>query len=233
LPLSKKKNPHAEALGSLGGKARAQSLSDAEIAKIARKGGHARSKKLSSAERTRIALLAVRAREKKRATAKKIGEQWCESNRDRSSALGIAGMSATGSAANAGKPLSLGSVGDRHILPALNRCATCGKRELDHAKADHDYGRDETVPHWHGWHASRRGLGSNLYRLGVHDKVIQRILRHANVSTTTGYYIKSQAKDVLDAMTKLENSIPAPQISTSDTQRTLNLKSSESSTSIQ
>jgi hypothetical protein len=39
LPLSKKKNPHAEALGSLGGKARAQSLSDAEIAKIARKGG--------------------------------------------------------------------------------------------------------------------------------------------------------------------------------------------------
>jgi hypothetical protein len=30
------------------------------------------------------------------------------------------------------------------------------------------------------------GFGSNLYRLGVPDIVIQRILRHANVSTTSG-----------------------------------------------
>ena len=35
--------------------------------------------------------------------------------------------------------------------------------------------------------------------------VIQRILRHANVSTTTTYYIK--AEDVRKAMTALENSI--------------------------
>ena len=70
-----KKNPHAKALGSLGGKARAQTLSDAEIAKIARKGGLARSKKLSAADRRRIALLAVGAREKKRAASKKIGEK--------------------------------------------------------------------------------------------------------------------------------------------------------------
>ena len=45
---------------------------------------------------------------------------------------------------------------------------------------------------WGGWHAARRGLGSNLYRLGcVSEKVIQRILRHANVSTTATYYIKT------------------------------------------
>jgi hypothetical protein len=69
--MRKKKNPHAQALGSLGGKARAQSLSDAEIVKIARKGGKARSKKLSAAERRRIALLAVRSREKKRADTTK------------------------------------------------------------------------------------------------------------------------------------------------------------------
>lgn len=31
------------------------------------------------------------------------------------------------------------------------------------------------LPEWHGWHAVRRGLGSNLYRLGVPDMVIQRI----------------------------------------------------------
>jgi len=37
--------------------------------------------------------------------------------------------------------------------------------------------------------------------------VIQRILRHANVSTTATYYIKTAAVDVRDAMTKLENHI--------------------------
>jgi integrase len=61
---------------------------------------------------------------------------------------------------------------------------------------------------WRGWHACRRGLGSNLYCLGVPDVVIQRILRHANVSTTTGYYIKTVADDVRGAMAKLANSIP-------------------------
>src|SRR5262249_44887378 len=32
---------------------------------------------------------------------------------------------------------------------------------------------------WRGWHAARRGLGTNLYRLGVPEKTIQAILRHA------------------------------------------------------
>jgi hypothetical protein len=50
-------------------------------------------------------------------------------------------------------------------------------------------------------------LESNLYRLGVADMVIQRILRHANVSTTATYYIKTAAVDVRSAMTKLENHI--------------------------
>jgi hypothetical protein len=39
------------------------------------------------------------------------------------------------------------------------------------------------------------------------DVVIQQILRHAHVSTTTGYYIKTATPDVRNAMTKLENSI--------------------------
>src|SRR5207244_6819113 len=37
---------------------------------------------------------------------------------------------------------------------------------------------------WHGWHAFRRGLATNLYRLGVPEKTIQAILRHSNLSTT-------------------------------------------------
>jgi hypothetical protein len=64
--VGRKKNPNAQALGSLGGKARAESLSDVEISKIASKGGKARAAKLSAAERSRIAKLAVAARENKR-----------------------------------------------------------------------------------------------------------------------------------------------------------------------
>ena len=79
-----------------------------------------------------------------------------------------AGNRSTGSifANSVGKPLSLGSVVNRVILPALNRCEECGKAESDHKKADHPYSRDARNPEWHGWHAARRGLGSNLYRLG-------------------------------------------------------------------
>jgi hypothetical protein len=66
LAMSRKKNPHAQALGRLGGKARAKSLSDAEITKIASEGGKARAAKLTAAERRRIAKLAVAARERKR-----------------------------------------------------------------------------------------------------------------------------------------------------------------------
>jgi integrase len=106
-----------------------------------------------------------------------------------------------------GKPLALGSVVNRVILPALNSCETCGKAESNHLKAGHHYGRDTRIPEWHGWHAARRGLGSNLYRLGVPDIVIQRILRHANVSTTSSYYIKTASDDVRKAMTTLENRI--------------------------
>ena len=67
---------------------------------------------------------------------------------------------------------------------------------------------DGGIPEWHGWHAARRGLGSNLYRLGVPDMVIQRILRHANVSTTATYYIKTAADDFRNAMAELEQSVP-------------------------
>jgi hypothetical protein len=69
--MGNRKNPHAQALGSLGGKARAENLSDAEMTKIARMGGKARAAKLSKADRRRIAMLAVAAREQKRKGAKK------------------------------------------------------------------------------------------------------------------------------------------------------------------
>jgi integrase len=76
----------------------------------------------------------------------------------------------------AGNPRALSSLVNRVILPALIRCETCHKPdgECEH-KTPHKYQRDAAFPEWHGWHAARRGLGSNLYRLGVPEKVIQRI----------------------------------------------------------
>jgi integrase len=112
-----------------------------------------------------------------------------------------------------GSPMDLGNLLNRSILPALNRCVVCGKpkeecqkllNEDDGGAPRHRFERDKILPEWHGWHAARRGLGTNLYRLGVPEKTIQAILRHANVSTTNTYYIKSAADDTRAAMARLE-----------------------------
>ena len=57
---------------------------------------------------------------------------------------------------------------------------------------------------WRGWHAFRRGLATNLYRLGVPDKTIQVILRHADLSTTMRAYVKSVPADATAAMKAFE-----------------------------
>ena len=58
---------------------------------------------------------------------------------------------------------------------------------------------------WYGWHAFRRGLATNLHRLRVQDEIIQRILRHSNVSVTQSCYIKTVDADVVAAMRSFEN----------------------------
>ena len=70
----------------------------------------------------------------------------------------------------------------------------------------------EKIP-WYGWHAFRRGLATNLHRLGVSDKVIQQILRHANVTTTINIYVKMVTQDAEEAMKRLESkcSLVVPQ----------------------
>jgi integrase len=57
---------------------------------------------------------------------------------------------------------------------------------------------------WHGWHAFRRGLATNLHRLGIPDKVIQKILRHSNVAVTQSCYIKTADADAAAAMRQFE-----------------------------
>ena len=58
---------------------------------------------------------------------------------------------------------------------------------------------------WYGWHAFRRGLATNLHRLGVSDETIQRILRHSTISVTQNCYIKTADADAVLAMRSLEN----------------------------
>jgi len=60
---------------------------------------------------------------------------------------------------------------------------------------------------WRGWHGFRRGLASNLYLLGVPDKVIQQILRHSDVSTTQRSYIVIDRRETKTAMKKFERAV--------------------------
>ena len=57
---------------------------------------------------------------------------------------------------------------------------------------------------WHGFHAFRRGLATNLRALGVDDLTIKEILRHSDVSVTRAAYIKRVDEKSVEAMDKLE-----------------------------
>jgi integrase len=109
--------------------------------------------------------------------------------------------------------LSLNNVLNRQILPVLNVCV-CGKAEDKHAKEDHAYQRSER-PQWHGWHAFRRGLATNLHDLGIADKTIQAILRHANVAVTQNSYIKTLDAQSIAAMRQLESLVDVKMLSAS------------------
>jgi len=57
---------------------------------------------------------------------------------------------------------------------------------------------------WRGWHAFRRGLGTNLLEMHVDPMVIQRILRHSNLNVTLAHYVKVRDPRVDAAMAQLE-----------------------------
>lgn len=76
------------------------------------------------------------------------------------------------------------------------------------------YARDFVIPalkklalEWHGWHAFRRGLATNLHDLGIDDQTIQKILRHSNVRVTQDAYIRTLSHQTVDAMAQLETAI--------------------------
>jgi len=82
-----------------------------------------------------------------------------------------------------GKPVSINNVLNRAIKPALKLAGI----------------------EWHGWHAFRRGLATNLHDQGVPDKTIQTILRHSNVSVTQRCYIKTLDKQTVAAMNTFDS----------------------------
>ncbi len=98
-----------------------------------------------------------------------------------------------------GKPLNLDNLARRVIIPAIEKCVKCRKAEADHKPEAHLFELDTTLA-WHGWHAFRRGLATNLHGLHVHDKTIQAILRHSNIGLTMNVYVKSVAESGVNAM---------------------------------
>jgi integrase len=83
------------------------------------------------------------------------------------------------------KPLDLDTFARRYIEPVL---------------AAHNQ-------RWRWWHPLRRGLATNLHRLGVDDKTIQALLRHSSVHTTREIYVKGVEGDAAAAMKQLEAAI--------------------------
>ena len=112
-------------------------------------------------------------------------------------------------AASGGQALRLNNVLRSAVLPVLNCCGACREPEYEHRGADHEYRRDESLPAWHGWHAFRRGLATNLHDLGVDDHTIKAILRHSSVTVTQRSYIKSLPKQSVAAMNTFDSSVAA------------------------
>lgn len=100
-----------------------------------------------------------------------------------------------------GKPLHLEYEARDHIRPVL---------------------KEHGIP-WHGWHAFRRGLATNLHELGVADIVIQAILRHSDVAVTRSAYIKRNGVDARsqDAMHQLEVAVCNQRATNTNTQPTV------------
>jgi len=98
-----------------------------------------------------------------------------------------------------GSALDLDNLVTRVIIPALDRCVVCKMSKADHPQS-HEFLRDNTIPRWHGWNSFRRGLATNLHRLGVEDREIQAILRHTDIHTTQANYIKSVSMTQVNAL---------------------------------
>jgi len=59
---------------------------------------------------------------------------------------------------------------------------------------------------WEGWHGFRRGLATNLERIGVRDAIAAMVLRHSNDRVTRKHYIKPSI-EAIRAMRRLSETL--------------------------
>jgi integrase len=62
---------------------------------------------------------------------------------------------------------------------------------------------------WEGWHGFRRGLATDLDRIGVRESIAAMILRHSNDRVTRKHYIKPPTPEAIAAMKKLSETLSA------------------------
>jgi integrase len=60
---------------------------------------------------------------------------------------------------------------------------------------------------WEGWHGFRRGLATNLERIGVRESVAAMVLRHTNDRVTRKHYIKPPSIEAAMAMRQLAETL--------------------------
>jgi integrase len=89
-----------------------------------------------------------------------------------------------------GGRVNLDNMAKRDIVPSLNRCAVCHKMESEHAKAGHQFSRDETLPRWTGWYSFRRFHATAIRKESGNSDTMARALRNTK-EVATAYYLKS------------------------------------------
>jgi integrase len=60
---------------------------------------------------------------------------------------------------------------------------------------------------WEGWHGFRRGLATNLERIGVRDAIAAMVLRHSSDRVTRKHYIKPPSIEAIAAMRRLSEKL--------------------------
>jgi integrase len=93
-------------------------------------------------------------------------------------------------------PIFANSVGKALDLDSLYRRQM--KEPLERAGID-----------WEGWHGFRRGLATNLERIGVRDSISAMVLRHTNDRVTRKHYIKPPSIEAMAAMRQLSETLSA------------------------
>ena len=88
-----------------------------------------------------------------------------------------------------GERVNLDNMAKRTIVPALNLCAVCKKRETEEHQG-HTFRRNESLPQWHGWYALRRFHGTQVREQAGSSEVMSKALGNSR-DVADRHYLKS------------------------------------------